>query len=136
MIVETNDGLRKTYDRMDGSGSRIKLYPNKNKSFCENKRPDQIRRIIQSAPPLVVSMLNAFDKKRFATLSSDKCAGILGKYKNSGWGISLSYVHGVSLLRMGKKEDAKKAYQEALKRFGPKDPYARFTEEKLESLGV
>ena len=37
---------------------------------------------------------------------------------------------------MGKKEDAKKAYQEALKRFGPKDPYARFTEEKLESLGV
>jgi len=37
---------------------------------------------------------------------------------------------------MGKKEDAKKAYQEALKRFGPKDPYARFTQEKLESLGV
>ena len=37
---------------------------------------------------------------------------------------------------MGKKEEAKKAYQEALKRFGPKDPYARFTEEKLESLGV
>jgi len=37
---------------------------------------------------------------------------------------------------MGKKEDAKKAYQEALKRFGPKDPYTRFTEEKLESLGV
>ncbi len=37
---------------------------------------------------------------------------------------------------MGQKEDAKKAYQEALKRFGPKDPYARFTEEKLESLGV
>ena len=34
------------------------------------------------------------------------------------------------------KEEAKKAYQEALKRFGPKDPYARFTEEKLESLGV
>jgi len=37
---------------------------------------------------------------------------------------------------MGKKEDAKKAYQEALKRFGSKDPYARFTQEKLESLGV
>ena len=37
---------------------------------------------------------------------------------------------------MGKKEDAKKAYQEALKRFGPKDPYARFTQEKLEALGV
>ena len=37
---------------------------------------------------------------------------------------------------MGKKEDAKKAYLEALKRFGPKDPYARFTQEKLEALGV
>ena len=37
---------------------------------------------------------------------------------------------------MGKKEEAKKAYQEALKRFGPKDPYSRFTQEKLESLGV
>jgi len=37
---------------------------------------------------------------------------------------------------MNKKEDAKKAYLEALKRFGPKDPYARFTQEKLESLGV
>jgi len=37
---------------------------------------------------------------------------------------------------MGKKEEAKKAYQEALKRFGPKDPYARFTQEKLETLGV
>ena len=37
---------------------------------------------------------------------------------------------------MGKKKDAKKAYQEALKRFGPKDPYAKFTQEKLESLGV
>jgi predicted negative regulator of RcsB-dependent stress response len=37
---------------------------------------------------------------------------------------------------LGKKEDAKKAYLEALKRFGPKDPYARFTQEKLESLGV
>ena len=37
---------------------------------------------------------------------------------------------------MGKKEDAKKAYLEALKRFGPKDPYAKFTQEKLESLGV
>ena len=37
---------------------------------------------------------------------------------------------------MGKKEEAKKAYQEALKRFGPKDPYAKFTQEKLESLGV
>jgi len=36
---------------------------------------------------------------------------------------------------MGKKEEAKKAYQEALKRFGPKDPYAKFTQEKLESLG-
>jgi predicted negative regulator of RcsB-dependent stress response len=37
---------------------------------------------------------------------------------------------------IGKKEEAKKAYQEALKRFGPKDPYAKFTQEKLESLGV
>jgi len=37
---------------------------------------------------------------------------------------------------MGKKEEAKKAYQEALKRFGPKDPYAKFTQEKLESLGI
>lgn len=37
---------------------------------------------------------------------------------------------------IGKKDDAKKAYQEALKRFGPKDPYAKFTQEKLESLGV
>ena len=37
---------------------------------------------------------------------------------------------------MGKKDDAKKAYQEALKRFGPKDPYAKFTQEKLELLGV
>ena len=37
---------------------------------------------------------------------------------------------------MGKKEEAKKAYLEALKRFGPKDPYARFTQEKLETLGV
>ena len=37
---------------------------------------------------------------------------------------------------MNKKEDAKKAYLEALKRFGPKDPYARFTQEKLEALGV
>jgi predicted negative regulator of RcsB-dependent stress response len=37
---------------------------------------------------------------------------------------------------MGKKEEAKKAYQEALKQFGPKDPYAKFTQEKLESLGV
>ena len=37
---------------------------------------------------------------------------------------------------MGKKEEAKKAYLEALKRFGPKDSYARFTQEKLESLGV
>jgi predicted negative regulator of RcsB-dependent stress response len=40
------------------------------------------------------------------------------------------------LIAMGKKEEAKKAYQEALKRFGPKDPYAKFTQEKLESLGV
>ena len=37
---------------------------------------------------------------------------------------------------MGKKEEAKKAYQEALKRVGPKDPSAKFTQEKLESLGV
>jgi predicted negative regulator of RcsB-dependent stress response len=37
---------------------------------------------------------------------------------------------------IGKKEEAKKAYQEALKRFGPKDSYARFTQEKLEALGV
>ena len=43
---------------------------------------------------------------------------------------------GDALNAMGKKEEAKKAYQEALKRFGPKDPYARFTQEKLESLGV
>jgi len=43
---------------------------------------------------------------------------------------------GDALNAMGKKEDAKKAYQEALKRFGPKDPYAKFTQEKLESLGV
>jgi predicted negative regulator of RcsB-dependent stress response len=37
---------------------------------------------------------------------------------------------------MDKKEEAKKAYLEALKRFGPKDPYAKFTQEKLEALGV
>jgi predicted negative regulator of RcsB-dependent stress response len=37
---------------------------------------------------------------------------------------------------LGKKDDAKKAYQEALKRFGPKDSYSKFTQEKLESLGV
>jgi tetratricopeptide (TPR) repeat protein len=43
---------------------------------------------------------------------------------------------GDALNAMGKKEEAKKAYLEALKRFGPKDPYARFTQEKLESLGV
>ena len=43
---------------------------------------------------------------------------------------------GDALNAMGKKEEAKKAYQEALKRFGPKDPYAKFTQEKLESLGV
>ena len=40
------------------------------------------------------------------------------------------------LSAMGKKEDAKKAYIEALKQFGPKDLYPRFTREKLESLGV
>ncbi len=40
------------------------------------------------------------------------------------------------LSAMGKKEEAKKAYLEALKRFRPKDPYARFTQEKLETLGV
>ena len=40
------------------------------------------------------------------------------------------------LSAMGKKEEAKKAYLEALKRFGPKDPYAKFTQEKLETLGV
>ena len=43
---------------------------------------------------------------------------------------------GDALNAMGKKEDAKKAYQEALKRFRSKDPYAKFTQEKLESLGV
>ena len=43
---------------------------------------------------------------------------------------------GDALNAMGKKEEAKKAYQEALKQFGPKDPYAKFTQEKLESLGV
>jgi predicted negative regulator of RcsB-dependent stress response len=43
---------------------------------------------------------------------------------------------GDALSAMGKKEEAKKAYQEALKRFGPKDPYAKFTQEKLETLGV
>ena len=43
---------------------------------------------------------------------------------------------GDALNAMGKKEEAKKAYQEALKRFGPKDPYAKFTQEKLELLGV
>ncbi|QDD13398.1 tetratricopeptide repeat protein [Candidatus Methylopumilus rimovensis] len=43
---------------------------------------------------------------------------------------------GDALSAMGKKEDAKKAYLEALKRFGPKDPYAKFTQEKLETLGV
>ena len=37
---------------------------------------------------------------------------------------------------MGNKEGAKKAYQEALKRFGPKNTYAKFTQEKLEALGV
>ena len=43
---------------------------------------------------------------------------------------------GDALSAMGKKEDAKKAYLEALKRFGPRDPYAKFTQEKLETLGV
>ena len=43
---------------------------------------------------------------------------------------------GDALNAMGKKEEAKKAYQEALKRFRSKDPYAKFTQEKLESLGV
>jgi predicted negative regulator of RcsB-dependent stress response len=43
---------------------------------------------------------------------------------------------GDALRAMGKKEDAKKAYLEALKQFGPKDPYAKFTQEKLETLGV
>ena len=43
---------------------------------------------------------------------------------------------GDALNAMVKKVEAKKAYQEALKRFGPKDPYAKFTQEKLESLGV
>ena len=43
---------------------------------------------------------------------------------------------GDALNAMGKKEDAKKAYQEALKQFRSKDPYAKFTQEKLESLGV
>lgn len=45
-------------------------------------------------------------------------------------------LQGDILNAMGKKDDAKKAYLEALKRFGPKDPYARFTQEKLETLGV
>jgi predicted negative regulator of RcsB-dependent stress response len=43
---------------------------------------------------------------------------------------------GDALSAMGKKEEAKKAYIEALKQFGPKDPYAKFTQEKLETLGV
>jgi len=56
--------------------------------------------------------------------------------KNEGYlGLS-NDLKGDILNAMGKKEEAKKAYQEALKRFGPKDPYARFTQEKLESLGV
>ena len=53
--------------------------------------------------------------------------GYLGLYND---------LKGDVLNAMGKKEDAKKAYLEALKRFGPKDSYARFTQEKLESLGV
>ena len=44
-------------------------------------------------------------------------------------------LQGDILNMMDKKEEAKKAYQEALKRFGSKDPYARFTQEKLETLG-
>ena len=50
----------------------------------------------------------------------------------------LGAVGGVANLigAFGKKDEAKRAYQEALKRFGPKDPYSRFTQEKLEALGV
>jgi predicted negative regulator of RcsB-dependent stress response len=55
---------------------------------------------------------------------------------NEGYRGLSNDLKGDVLNAMGKKEDAKKAYLEALKRFGPKDPYARFTQEKLESLGV
>jgi predicted negative regulator of RcsB-dependent stress response len=56
--------------------------------------------------------------------------------ENKGYLGLANDLKGDILNAMGKKEDAKKAYQEALKRFGPKDPYARFTQEKLETLGV
>jgi len=60
----------------------------------------------------------------------------VNKVDNEGYlGLS-NDLKGDILNAMGKKEEAKKAYQEALKRFGPKDPYAKFTQEKLESLGV
>jgi predicted negative regulator of RcsB-dependent stress response len=55
---------------------------------------------------------------------------------NEGYLALSNDLKGDILNAMGKKEEAKKAYQEALKRFGPKDPYAKFTQEKLESLGV
>jgi predicted negative regulator of RcsB-dependent stress response len=56
--------------------------------------------------------------------------------ENEGYFGLSNDLKGDILNAMGKKEEAKKAYQEALKRFGPKDPYAKFTQEKLESLGV
>ncbi len=60
----------------------------------------------------------------------------VNKVDNEGYlGLS-NDLKGDILNAMGKKEEAKKAYLEALKRFGPKDPYAKFTQEKLESLGV
>jgi len=55
---------------------------------------------------------------------------------NEGYHGLSNDLKGDVLNAMGKKDEAKKAYLEALKRFGPKDPYARFTQEKLESLGV
>jgi predicted negative regulator of RcsB-dependent stress response len=58
------------------------------------------------------------------------------KVDNEGYLGLANDLKGDILNAMNKKEDAKKAYLEALKRFGPKDPYARFTQEKLEALGV
>ncbi|MSQ81013.1 MAG: tetratricopeptide repeat protein [Candidatus Methylopumilus sp.] len=58
------------------------------------------------------------------------------KVDNEGYlGLS-NDLKGDVLSAMGKKQDAKKSYQEALKRFGSKNPYARFTQEKLEALGA
>jgi predicted negative regulator of RcsB-dependent stress response len=65
----------------------------------------------------------------------DALGKVNGVYNDGYLGLS-NDLKGDILNAMGKKEEAKKAYQEALKRFGPKDPYAKFTQEKLESLGV